>query len=256
MASLSWAIYDLWFLGYPDRALKRSQEALALAKQLDHPFSMLFASEFAARLHRWRHEARPVQEIAEAMLGLWTEHGSELAHATGTMHRAWVLFERGRHEEGIAQFGLGLAGFQATGMANHLPEFLAVLAEMHGKVGQPESGLSTLDEALDIALNTDERYYEAELYRLRGELLLMKDVGDEPGAVASFRQAIEVARRQSAKMCELRATVSLCDLWLAQERGDKRKEAREMLAEVYGWFTEGFDTRDLQEARTLLDALA
>jgi len=256
VVSLSVAVYDLWFLGYPDQALKRSQEALALAKELDHPFTLLFALVFTARLHRWRREVQAVQEIAEAMLRLWTEHGMELAEACGTMHRAWVLSEQGQRKEGSAQFDLGLAAWQATGMANHLPEFLAVLAEMRGKAGQPEKGLSTLDEALDIAHKSGERYYEAELYRLRGKLLLMPDVGDEPGAEANFLQAIEVARRQSAKMCELRATVSLCHLWLAQERVDKCRGAREMLAEVYDWFTEGFDTRDLKEAKLLLDALA
>ena len=256
VVSLSWAIYDLWFLGYPDQAMESSQEAIALAKELDHPFTLFFASEFTARLHRWRGEVQAVQELAKAILRLWSEHGFPLAEAAGTMHKAWALFECGRHEQGIAQFGLGLAGLQATGFAGHLTEFLGVLAEMRGVAGQPESGLSTLDEALDITHNSDERYYEAELYRLRGELLLMLDVRDEPGAEATLCQAIQVARRQSAKMCELRATVSLCHLWLAQERGDKRKEAREMLTEVYDWFTEGFDTRDLEEARALLETLA
>jgi len=140
-------------------------------------------------------------------------------------------------------------------MANHLPEFLAVLAEMYGKAGQPERGLSTLDEALAIMRKNDERYYESELYRLEGELLLTQDPGSAPEAETSFHQAIDVARRQSAKMCELRATVSLCRLWLARERASKRQEAYEMLDAVYSWFTEGFDTTDLKEARALLDAL-
>ena len=129
-------------------------------------------------------------------------------------------------------------------------------AEMHGKAGDPEKGLNIVEEALALAHNSGERYYEAELYRLQGQLLLMPDVGDEQGAEASFYQAIEVARRRSAKMCELRATTSLCHLWLTQERGDKYGEAHEMLAGVYDWFTEGFDTRDLQEAEAVLDALA
>jgi adenylate cyclase len=256
VVSLSMAIYDLWFLGYPDRALKKGLEALALAKELDHPLTSLFALEFTARLRRWRRETQAVQELAEVVLRYWTEHGMEMAEAGGTMHNAWVLSERGQPAEGSAQFERGLAAWQATGMANHLPEFLAVWAEMHGKAGDPEKGLSIVEEALALAHNSGERYYEAELYRLRGQLLLMPDVGDEQGAEASFYQAIEVARRRNAKMCELRATTSLCHLWLAQERGDKYREAHKMLAGVYDWFTEGFDTRDLQEAEAVLEALA
>ncbi len=256
VASLSFAVYDLWFLGYPDQALERGKEALALAKELDHPLTLLFPLVFVARLHRWRREVQAVQELAEAMLGLWTEHGMEMAEACGTMHSAWVLSERGQPAEGSAQFELGLAAWQATGLAMHLPEFLAVWAEMHGKAGDPEKGLKIVEEALALAHNSGERYYEAELYRLRGLLLLMPDVGDEHGAEASFYEALEAARRLNAKMCELRATVSLCQLWLTQERGDKYREAHEMLAGVYDWFTEGFDTRDLQEAKAVLDALA
>jgi predicted ATPase len=250
------AVYDLWFLGYPDRALKKGQEALALAKELDHPFTLLFPLAFIARLHRWRREIQAVQQLAEVVLRYWTEHGMELAEACGTMHSAWVLSERGQPAEGSAQFELGLAVWQNTGVAFHLPEFLAVLAEMYGKAGNPEKGLSTVEEALALAHNSGECYYEAELYRLRGQLLLMPDAGDEQGAEASFCQAIEVARRRSAKMCELRATTCLCHLWLTQERRDKYREAHEILAGVYDWFTEGFDTRDLQEAKAVLDALA
>jgi predicted ATPase len=180
----------------------------------------------------------------------------EMAEACGTMHSAWVLSERGQPTEGSAQFELGLAAWQATGLAFHLPEFLAVWAEMRSKAADPEKGLGIVEEALALAHKADERYNEAELYRLRGQLLLMPAVSDERGAEASFYQAIEAARRRNAKMCELQATTSLCHLWLAQERGDKYREAHDMLAGVYGWFTEGFDTRDLQEAKAVLEALA
>ena len=142
------------------------------------------------------------------------------------------------------------------GMANHLPEFLTTLAEMLGNAGQPQEGLNTLQEALEIMNKSDERYYEAELYRVRGELLLMLDASSEPEARSSFYHAVEVARRQNAKLCELRATASLCRLWLAQKSVEKRRQAHEMLNGIYSWFTEGFDTPDLEEARTLLDALA
>jgi adenylate cyclase len=253
---MSLALYDLWFLGYPDRALKIGQEALALGKELDHPFSLLFPLDFNARMHRWRREVQGVQELIEPILRLGTEHGMEIAKMFETLHTAWVLSEREQREEGIAQWELGLATWKGLGMIFHLPELLAVLAEMHGKVGDPEKGLDIVQEALALAHRGDERYYEAELYRLRGQLLLMPAVGDERGAEASFHQAIEAARCRKAKMSELRATTSLCQLWLDQVRGDKYEKARETLSGVYDWFSEGFDTRDLKEAKVLLDALA
>jgi len=234
VVSLSFALYDLWFLGYPDRALKRAKEALALAIELDHPFTLLFAAELGARLHRWRRDVPAVQELAEILRTLATEHGVELAGVGLGIHRAWMLSQQGQHEEGIAQLTAALAAWEAIDMANHLPEWLAMLAEMQGQAGRPQEGLSTLDEALDIVNSTDERYYEAELYRLRGMLLMTPEVGDEAGAEASFRRAVEAARRHSARMSELRATMGLCQLWLTQERADKREEAREMLAEIYG----------------------
>ena len=168
------------------------------------------------------------------------------------MHGAWLLSEQGQHAEGIAQLEGALDAWQAVGMANHLPEFLAMLAEMQGKAGRPEKGLSILNEVLEIVGRTDERYYEAEVHLLRGELLLASGIGDEPAAEAGFRLAIKVARRHGARMSELRATTSLCRL--LQQQG-KRDEAHEMLAEIYGWFTEGFDTADLQEAQALLEQL-
>ena len=135
-----------------------------------------------------------------------------------------------------------------TGMQR--PHLLALLAEAYGSAGRAKEGLSVLAEALAFVQSSDERYYEAEIYRLEGKFLLMQ--GDKTEAEASFHKAIEVARRQQAKSWELRATVSLCRLWQKQGKVD---EARQMLAEIYGWFTEGFDTPDLQEARTLLDEL-
>jgi predicted ATPase len=152
----------------------------------------------------------------------------------------------------------GLAAYQAMGAEYMRPYFLALLAEAYGKGGQVEEGLSTLAEALTVVDNTGERVYEAELYRLKGELTLRSQVPSpksqvEEEAEECFYKAIEIARRQQAKSLELRAAMSLSRLW--QQRG-KRDEARQMLAEIYGWFTEGFDTKDLQEAKALLAELA
>jgi predicted ATPase len=222
---------------------------LTLAQELDHPFSLFFAMIFAARLHRWRHEVQAVQELAQAIIQVGAENDIALAQAQ-EMEDAWVLCEQGHPEEGPARFHRGLAAWQAAGMENHRPEFLAVLAEMYGKSGQTEEGLAALDEALALVDRTDERYYEAELHRLKGELLLMRSAQVE--AEASFHKAIEVAREQSAKSLELRAVTSLSRLW--QQQG-KRDKAWQMLAEIYGWFTEGFDTVDLRDAKALLDEL-
>jgi predicted ATPase len=145
----------------------------------------------------------------------------------------------------------GMVAMQSEGVRCYLPGVLRSLAEAQAKAGHPEEGLTTLAGALALVEQTEGRHWEAELYRLRAELLLMQ--GDDAEAEASFRRAIEVAQRQQAKSWELRATVSLARLWQEQGRID---EARQMLAEIYGWFTEGFDTPDLQEAKALLEELS
>jgi DNA-binding SARP family transcriptional activator/predicted ATPase len=256
---LSYASRALWFLGYPEQALKRSRKALALAQELDHPYSLADAqSTGGAMVHLLRRDLQAAQALAEASLTLASEHEFRAFLAQATMQRGRVLAEQGRIEEGIAQLRQGLAAWETMGTRYRRPTFLAWLAEAYGKAGQAEEGLGVLAEALAQVEKTDERYYEAELHRLKGELLLMQ--GDEAEAEASFHKAescfqhaVEVARRQQAKSWELRATVSLCRLWRKQGKVD---EARQMLAEVYGWFTEGFDTPDLQEAKALLEELS
>jgi len=266
VSALAWASWTLWLLGYPDQALERSREALALAHELDHPFTLGFALSMAgAFFHQFRREDQTARERNEAMLQLSTEKGFPLFVAGGTVLQGWTLAITGQAEAarpelvegGIAQMRQGLDTLQAMGTEILRSHWLALLAEAQASAGQAEEGLSVLAEALAQVEKTGERYYEAEIHRLKGELLLMQ--GHEAEAEASFHQAescfqhaIEVARRQQAKSWELRATVSLCRLWQKQGKVD---EARQMLAEIYGWFTEGFDTPDLQEARTLLDEL-
>ena len=145
-----------------------------------------------------------------------------------------------------------LTGLNATGMLLHRTEFLCMRAEMYSKAGNPAHGLELIEEAIAFMEKGDERYHEAELYRMRGLLRLQQDENNAEEAEADFHKAIEAARRMEARMCELRATTCLARLWQQQ---DKREEARERLAEIYGWFTEGFETLDLQEAKALLDVL-
>jgi predicted ATPase len=171
----------------------------------------------------------------------------------GIILLGWALAEQGQGEEGIAQIRKGLASWQATGAELYRPYWLALLAEAYGKVGKIEEGLAVLTEALDAAHKNGERYYEAELYRLKGELLLVLSAENQSEAEVCFRQAIDIARQQSATSLELRAVTSLSRL--LQKQG-KKEDARKILAEIYGWFTEGFDTGDLREAKTLLQGLS
>jgi len=260
MICLSWAALALWFLGYPDQALKRSHEALTLVRELSHPHSLAYALSFAAGVHQLRREGQAAQEQAEAVMALSSEQGFALWLAMGTVLRGWVLAEQERGEEGIVQICQGLAAGQATGAGILRPYFLALLAEAYGKKGQTEDGLIVLAETLAGVHKNAERFYEAELYRIKGELLQKAEsrrqkAGSEirKEAEECFHKAIDLARRQNAKSLELRATMSLARLW--QQQGKKTK-ARRLLAGIYGWFTEGFDTADLQETKVLLEGLA
>jgi predicted ATPase len=250
---LSFAALVLWLLGYPEQALQRSQAALTLARALSHPPSLAAALVFAAMLHQFRRERQLVQARAEAAIALALEQGLPHWVAYGTIMRGWALAMQGQWEEGIPQTQQGLVAQQAVGAVIARPLFLALLAEAHAAAGQAKAGLGVLAEALALVDHTAERYHEAEVYRLKGELLRRQAVPDAPQAEACFEQALAVARRQQAKAWELRAALSLSRLW--QQQG-KRTEACELLAPIYGWFTEGFDTPDLQEAVALLDELA
>jgi len=281
VSCLGFMALTLWHLGYPDQALQRSHEALTLAQKLTHPFSLAAALGMAVIVHQCRREGQAVQQRAEALITLASEQGFALWVAWGSMLRGWALAAQGQGEEGIAQMRQGLTAFRATGAETPRSHFLALLAEASGKEGQIEEGLTLLAEALAVVHKTGERFSEAELYRLKGTLTLQSkaslgQVSDksrasqdkseitspqhptpstqaEAEAEACFHKAIEIARRQQAKSLELRAVMSLSRLW--QQQG-KIEEARQMLAEIYGWFTEGFDTKDLQEAKALLAELS
>jgi predicted ATPase len=239
-------------LGYPDQALKRGNEALALAQGLSLPYSLVFARNFVGFLRQIRREARAAQETAEGLVVLCAERGFTQFLAFATAMRGWAIAEQGRHEEGIAQIEEGLAASRATGAELGRPRDLCLLAEACRHTGRLDDGLSALTEALAAADEHENRYYEAETHRLKGELLLKQDDSNAAEAQSCFQCAIEVARKQSAKSWELRATMSLARLLAEQGRRD---EARAMLAEIYGWCTEGFDTADLKDAKALLEEL-
>jgi predicted ATPase len=180
------------------------------------------------------------------------EQGFPYWMAYSAMLRGWALTQQGQVKEGIEQITQGLRDYRATGAEIQRPYYLALLAEAYGIMGQSETGLVSLAEALVHADKTGERWYEPELHRLQGELLLQCSSDNQAEAEHCFQQAITVAQNQQAKSFELRAATSLARLW--QQQG-KRQEAYDVLAPIYGWFTEGFDTADLQEAKALLEAL-
>jgi predicted ATPase len=247
------AALTLWMLGYADQALARSQEALALAQELGQPTHLAFGLNWAAAVHHYRREAPATQARAEAVMALAREHGFTQWLVAGMIRRGWALAVQGHGAEGLAQIRQGLAAHRATGVQQPRLEGVAVLAEASGRTGQAEEGVGLLVEALAVVRQTGERLWEPELYRLQGELLLTQTIPDAPQAEVCFQQALDIARCQEAKSLELRAAMSLSRLWQQQGKG---KEARELLAPIYSWFTEGFDTADLQEAKALLDALA
>ncbi len=253
LACLSLAALTQWQLGYPDQALKRGNEALLLAQRLSHPHSLAVSEFFIGFLRQNRREARSAQENAESVIALSAEHGLTDWLAWATDLRGWAMAEQGRHEEGIAQIGEGLAMSRATGAELFRPYYLTLLGEAYIETGSLDDGLSALTEALAAADEHEIRHYEAETYRLKGELLLKQNNSDVLEAQSCFERAIEIARQQSAKSWELRATMSLTRLLAKQGRRD---EAQTMLAEIYGWFTEGFNTADLKDAKALLDELA
>ena len=288
--------YLLWLFGYSDQARKRSEEALALAQELAHANSLAAIFIFAAWLYHLYRNEQKATEWAAAAITLSTEHGLPFSLAAGESCRGWLLAEQGQIEEGITQIRQGLSAYRATGAGVHwYIQPLIALTEVYRKVDRPEEGLNALTEATNAMNSHDERWLEAELYRLRGELILQqfKVQGSKPGLPAPvpqaqvssstllrinsvegfkvedspessvqspeseveecFWKAIEIARKQQAKSLELRATMSLARLW--QQQG-KQHEAHKMLSELYNWFTEGFDTKDLQEAKALLESLA
>ncbi len=282
VASLAFAAWTLWLHGYPNQALQRNNAALLLAHEVAHPHVHATALGLSAQFHRFRREEQTVQERSADVLALATEYGFPLWTGAGTVSRGWALAEQGMLEEGISQIHQGLLALHTIGSESQRPHYLGLLAEIYGKAGQPQTGLTLIEEALSTIDKTGERFWEAELYRIKGNLVLQSSVqrpasvvedsskfkvrssesevenprpafpNPQSAAEACFLKAIDVAQKQQAKSLELRATVSLARLWQQQ---DKFNKACNTLSAIYNWFTEGFDTADLQEAKALLDKL-
>jgi class 3 adenylate cyclase/DNA-binding winged helix-turn-helix (wHTH) protein/predicted ATPase len=244
------AAATLWLLGYPVQALARVHEALALAHALSQPYSLAFARCVAAMVAQFRRDVPAMHEQAEAAVALSTEQGFPLWGALGASLQGWALALQGQGEAGMAQIGQGIATGRSTGAAVAIPYLCTLLADVAAHLGHIEDGLQALAEAHTLVEQHEERWWEAEVCRLRGVLVLRQPGTPQAEAETWLQRALDVARRQEAKSLELRAAMSLARLW--QQQG-KRAAAYELLAPIYGWFTEGFDTADLQEAKALLE---
>jgi predicted ATPase len=252
MNALCYLALVLWALGYADQAQQRSQEALAVAQERESPPTLGIAQVHAAILCQCRRDAVATRAHTEALMILADAQGFVLRCEQGRILRGWALAMRGRPAEGLAQIRQAFAVYPNMEPGLFRSYFLSLLAEGYGQVGQPETGGRAVAEALTLVATTEVRWWEAELHRLKGALLLQRPNPDASQAEACFQQALAVARRQQAKSLELRAALGLSRLWRQQ---GKRAEARELLASIYGWFTEGFDAPDLQEAKTQLEEL-
>jgi predicted ATPase len=244
------AALSTWMLGHPTQAIHAMDNTLAHARELDNPNSVGISLLFLAQLCQLRREPEPATTRAEEALAVAAEHGLPALELWCLLPRGWARAQLGDVAGGIADIRAGMDRRRAFGMGAVWPWFLALIAEAHGLIGQVQEGLTALDEALDWVQRNDERLYEAEVHRIRAELLLQQGVPDE--AETCFQQALTVARDQQARSWELRAATGMGRMWLQQNRIE---EARALLTPVYDWFTEGFDTADLIEAKALLDQL-
>ncbi|MGI9304304.1 MAG: AAA family ATPase [Gammaproteobacteria bacterium] len=250
--SLGWLSWILWLQGYPDQALAMSRQALRSAQKLSHPQSLALAKHFTLWVHAYRREPKLVLTLAETQIASCAELGFPFFLAAATALRGWSLSELGEVQEGIAEMSHGITLYRDTGTTFSLVRYLGLLARGFEKAGEVTDGLGILGEALALVEKNNERYFDAELHRLQGELLLAQDAA-EADVESCYDKALILAREQGLKSLQLRSALSLSRFWRNQH---KKKKARELLSQTYEWFGEGFETSDLQEAKVLLDELA
>jgi predicted ATPase len=244
----------LWQLGYPDQALQKSRDSVIMARELSHPSTLSFALSFAAWFHQFRGDWKAVKTQVEESMALATEQGFSPRRAQADFLQGWLLVEQGNSRAGITQMSMILAGEQGRGVAGRwIAHSAALLGEILGRSGRISEALNVVTEAIIRTQQSGGRFYEAELHRIKGELMLAQTPAYEQQAEVCFHNALNVARAQGAKSLELRVVMSLSRL---RQRQGKVAEARQKLAEIYGWFTEGFDTADLKAAKTLLEELS
>ena len=261
VSSLSLLSHALWLLGYPDQAVDTSRRAVGLARQLAQPFSLAYALQYMLILHWLAQDSQATQRVGQELFRLAQQYGFSSFSSLEATHQGWLLLEAGRAGEGMRRIVAGLEGYRSVQIALARPCFLSILAQAYGKAGQAEDGLRVLSQAQELVRKTGERWYEAELYRLRAEMGWQESQRAkgksqrsklEDEAEESLQRGLHIARRQEAKSLELRVATRLARLWLDQR---KTTQARQLLSEVYAWFSEGFETADLRAARVLLDEI-
>jgi predicted ATPase len=243
----------LWALGYPEAGLAGTEQALSLARETGKPASLMGALAIACLTQLISGNYAIAQAQSDEQIALAEERGSVFWKTSGMLRRAGVLALTGKASNAVGIFTAAIPVWRSIGSRLYLPVWLSLLARAYGELGQFDDALSHIGEAIAAVETTKEKWCEAEVYRIAGEIALMPPEPDPAKAEARFERALAVARAQQAKSWELRAAISMARLWRDQ---GKRDEARELLAPVYGWFTEGFDTLDLKQAKALLDELA
>ena len=251
MCYLSWA---LWHLGYVDQASQVAFKAVNRAEEISHPHSLVYTLCHArGMVDVFRRQSDDTKSYAGVVTSLCSEHAFPFWAAGGQIFGGWAVINQGEVDAGVDELIRGLAAWRKTGARLWLPIFLALQAEGHFKAGRDQAALQSIEQALATSDETGERWAIAEILRVKANLLLTTGHGRAEEVEGALIESLEIARRQQAKSWELRSATSVARLWRDQ---GKVQQARELLAPVYGWFTEGFDTRDLKEAKVLLDALA
>jgi len=253
MVCLAYLAWTLWLLGDVEQAISRADQALALSRRLDNAYTLARSFYWDAILRQFVGDWQAVRADAEEAIAIATEQNIALVQAVGPIMLGWALVRRGQEVDGASKIRQGIEAYHDIGAVAQLPHLMVPLAEAARALGRPEDGLDVLAEAMVQVESTGERYLEAELHRLQGEMLLAQSPSNHGPAECAFQKALAVAGAQQAKSLELRAATSLARLWHDQ---GKTTEARDLLAPVYDWFTEGFDTTDLKDAKALLDDLA
>jgi predicted ATPase len=243
---------DLWLLGHPDAALAGIDQALKEAREIGQAATLMQALLFASIRHVFCGNYTTANALLNELLVLADEKGAFFWKAQGQIHQGRVLALTGEAADAVQMITFGITAWRSTGATFYMPLYLSCLARAYAELGQFDDATRTIAEAMTAVETTKERMWEAEVHRVAGEIVLRSPEPDAAKAEAYFERALAVARAQQAKSCELRVAMSMARLWRDQ---GKRQQARDLLAPVYGWFTEGFDTLDLKEAKTLLDGL-
>jgi predicted ATPase len=250
---LSYRSQALWLLGYPEAALADTKDALSDAREIGQAATLMYALHMAAYTVIFCGDYVAAEKHSEELMALGHEKATPIWKALGIMHQGWILSLTGKASEAVSTITSGLDGFRSTGATQFAPLYLSYLAKVHAELGQFDDAWRCVGDATNQVRCTKEAWHESEVHRVAGEIALKSPTPDVKKAEAYFEHALAVARQQQAKSWELRAAMSLARLWRDQ---GKVQQARELLAPVYGWFTEGFGTRDLKDAKALLEELA